>query len=409
MSEGSRPTRARRLRLLFAVACLSTLTAAQAVPTFRSTDLGALSSIVDESLAWAINDAGQVAGESYTPAGDRRAVRWGPQGLPTDLGDLSGGFDSSLAQGINDLGDVVGAGTTSAGWSAFLWREGSGMQDLGALVGAAGFSAAFGINNIGQVVGSRGIAGTTHAFLWDPAGGVLDLGDLPGGADFSAAYAVNEAGRVVGQAASGDGFRAFIWDETDGMRSMGTLAGGGASAAYAINDLGQAVGDVQFGFGVRAFLWEDGVGMTDLGDLGGPAAGLTRATGINNHGQVVGTSGSSPFLWDATTGMIRLDTLIDPLDPLFGLSLDDAVAINDLGQIIVRGPSPTSNILSHAYLLTPVDIAGVDVPEPIVVMLLVPGLWAAVSRRGRAWRRSRPGDRGDADPPGSAGTRQPSP
>jgi hypothetical protein len=71
---------------------------------------------------------------------------------------------------------------------------------------------------------------------------------------------------------------------------------------------------------------------------------------INSSGQVVG-GGSRAFYYDATTGVVDLNTLIDPDS---GWVLWEARAINDLGQIVGAGDF---NGQRHAYLLTPV-------PEP---------------------------------------------
>jgi probable HAF family extracellular repeat protein len=84
----------------------------------------------------------------------------------TDLGTLPGG-DLSLAYGINNRGQVVGFSYTASGLPrAFLWEDGE-MTDLGTLPGGAD-SSAWGINNRGQVVGASATAsGAAHAFLWE--------------------------------------------------------------------------------------------------------------------------------------------------------------------------------------------------------------------------------------------------
>src|SRR5262245_59554934 len=92
----------------------------------------------------------------------------------TDLGTLGG--SSSLAYGINDAGQVVGEATTSGGYGhAFLYQNG-GMADLGTLGGT--YSVANGINDVGQVVGDTYMSdGSTHVFLYQN-GGMTDLNDL---------------------------------------------------------------------------------------------------------------------------------------------------------------------------------------------------------------------------------------
>ena len=60
------------------------------------------------TIARALNDSGQVVGESYTAGGELRAFITGPNGVGMrDLGTL-GGNNYSRAYGINDAGQVVG-------------------------------------------------------------------------------------------------------------------------------------------------------------------------------------------------------------------------------------------------------------------------------------------------------------
>ena len=67
----------------------------------------ALGTLTDgESFAGSINNAGQVAGHSYTAQGDHAFIT-GHDGMGMkDLGTLAGDF-SSYASGLNDVGEVV--------------------------------------------------------------------------------------------------------------------------------------------------------------------------------------------------------------------------------------------------------------------------------------------------------------
>jgi probable HAF family extracellular repeat protein len=109
-------------------------------------DLGTLGGV--HSFAYAINDVGQVVGQSGTGSGLVHAFMTGPDGEGmTDLGTL-GGY--SLAYGINDAGQVVGWSTTAAMGPAHAFitgPDGTDMTDLGTLAGD--FSAASGINDAG--------------------------------------------------------------------------------------------------------------------------------------------------------------------------------------------------------------------------------------------------------------------
>jgi probable HAF family extracellular repeat protein len=111
----------------------------------------------------------------------------------TDLGTLGG--PSSVAYALNEVGQVVGSADLPSGSTrAFLWHQGV-MQDLGTLGGD--YSVAYDVNESGQVVGTSALAsGARHAFLWEN-GVMSDLGALPR-QNISAAHAINDAGQTVG-------------------------------------------------------------------------------------------------------------------------------------------------------------------------------------------------------------------
>jgi len=296
------------------------------------------------SSANAINNAGQVVGESETASGGSHAVLW-QDGKPQDLGTLPDG-NSSNAYGINDDGQVVGTNTTSGNNRAFLWQNGV-PQDLGTLPGD-NFSDAYGINNAGQVVGrSNNASGNDRAFLWQD-GMMSELGMLPGG-NFSSANGINNAGQVVGISSNADGIaQAVLWDR--GVpQNLGTLPGGNFSNAYGINNAGQVVGNSGIDSGNHAFLWQNGM-LQDLGTL--PSGNLSSANSINNAGQVVGNSNNASgnnraFLWQ-NNWMSDLNELISPASGWD--ALQNATAINDKGQIVGSG---TIGGQTRAFLMTP--------------------------------------------------------
>jgi probable HAF family extracellular repeat protein len=116
------------------------------------------------------------------------------------------------------------------------------------------------------------------------------------------------------------------------LTALGNLAGGSnQSNAAGINDAGQVVGTSAAATGARAFLWDAVGGMQDLGVL--PEGSGSSARGINNAGQVVGSSlhVSQPpraFLWDPVGGMQYLGDLPG------GIVRSDAHGINDAGQVV---------------------------------------------------------------------------
>ena len=129
------------------------------------TDLGTLPGS-RSSTAYAVNNLGYAAGYSYFEEGPyyRHAVLW-EGGTMQELGTLGG--NDSVAYGMNDVGQVVGNAYLASGSShAFLWQNGS-MIDLGAVGGMSSF--AYAINNSGVIAGYADFRSTgTHAVLWEP-------------------------------------------------------------------------------------------------------------------------------------------------------------------------------------------------------------------------------------------------
>ncbi|MBA4143809.1 MAG: DUF3466 family protein [Nitrosospira sp.] len=211
-----------------------------------ATDLGTLPG-ADASYARAINDSGQVAGWASTE-GSTRAALWNGT-TATDLGTLGGG--SSVAYAINNDGQVAGQSALLPGSStshATVW-SGTTPADLGTLPGGDD-SAALAINDLGQAAGrSTFLPGSFayHATVWNGTT-PTDLGTL--GGDYSEANAINNAGLVVGWADTLDnGTSATLWDGTTATDLNNFLdesmidAGWVLTGAADINDRGLIVGE----------------------------------------------------------------------------------------------------------------------------------------------------------------------
>ena len=172
-----------------------------------------------------------------------------------------------------------------------------------------------------------------------------DLGTLPEGS-LSGANGINDSGQVAGWS---DGpimsdslyelrpSRATIWNGTTPTELGGSSIWG--SRATGINDSGQVVGAISYGKGgVYAFIW-NGTTPTELrGD---------SATGINDSGQVVGYSDYNAFIWNGTT----------PTDLGMGGPYSSANGINNSGQVVGEYQYPDGRL--HAVIwngTTPTDL-----------------------------------------------------
>ncbi|MBU8858683.1 hypothetical protein KSK32_15795 [Micromonospora sp. WMMB482] len=274
------------------------------------------------SIAYDVNTAGVVVGAAEVAGGSWHAVRW-VDGRVEDLGTLGG--PNSQAQAIDDRGRIVGTAQAADGSShAVAWVDGK-IQDLGLTGGI--FSIAY------DTAGDR-VVGVYH--VTDSVSGrrpFVRTGnteitiDAPPGAS---ALAVNEAGTVAGTYGYKDWTdppfvnQAFVW--RDGvLRSLGTL-GGPTSDAAGINDLGQVVGtswtaDGQF----AAFFW-DGAAMRRLATT----SASPTAQAVNDSGLVIGTDGtaSRAMIWPSPTAASQLLPLPD------GAVSSVAVNVNDTGLIV---------------------------------------------------------------------------
>ena len=350
---------------------------ALAASSYQIVDLGTFSGA---TKAYALNDSGQVVGES-----SGKAFLYSGGAL-LDMGTLGG--TTAVAYGINNSGVVVGASAMSSGAShAFSWN--GVQQDLGTLtIGTAPStvsflsSAALDINASGKAVGSssRDFPNpfTNSTMVAFDNGSVV----RPPYTSSGVLYANNDSGLMVGT----DNGHGLLFTGT-GFMEIPAFCGGGfcGSDARDINNLGLVVGDATVN-GLNNYRHaisydSNNALLTDLGALTGGSS--SRAYALNESGQIVGWSASSvgnrAFLYESGA-MIDLNSVIDPAT---GWALQEAQDINESGQIVGWG---LHNGQIRGFLLTPV-------PEPQSWQLMFSGIaliaWA--TRRYGLTRNARIG------------------
>lgn len=319
---------------LFALAVGVIPVTASAQPlVYTIDDLGVLPGHTS-TLAWGINESGDVVGWSNGPEGTRAFLFTDSAGM-VELGQFPGVSNPTLARDINDAGVVVGQAKIDPAGPLHAVRWVSGIaEDLGAIEAPA-LSEAWAINAFGDATGDSYYTGggftPIHAFLFTDAAGVEDI--TP---DFPTSHGrdINDAGQIVGYC-NCVSYGAFRWTPGTGLEALGIIDGFAQSFAFAINDSGQAAGYVVSATGnsQHIFRFTDGVGMVDLGGVGES----NQAWGINNLGDVVGmgrpASGiKRAMIYTDENGLQDLNELLDPaITDWFLLSATD---INDFREIV---------------------------------------------------------------------------
>jgi probable HAF family extracellular repeat protein len=196
-------------------------------------DLGVVDPPNTFSVPEAINASALVVGwGAIGSTGGIRGLSWsGLAGTPNDLGELGGGEDRSIAFDVNDVGQIVGRSNAGSGDRAVLW-DGGPPIDLGELPGGENHSEAFGINDLGEIVGVSGDGSGDRGVLWDTTGGPYHLNDRldasGAGYEIFDARAINDAGQIAANANVGGVQHAVLLTP---VPEPGVLAGTLASVA----------------------------------------------------------------------------------------------------------------------------------------------------------------------------------
>jgi probable HAF family extracellular repeat protein len=139
----------------------------------------------------------------------------------------------TIAYSVNDLGQIAGLAHAGANKYLFVWDRENGMRDLGPIA-----ALPVTIDNRGRIAGTMRMAPDgRQAFVWEPGKGRTEIGAL-GGRE-STAKAMNNCGQVVGEFRDANGVSyAFLWDNATGMKKLSAPDGNPCTAA-SINDAGQ--------------------------------------------------------------------------------------------------------------------------------------------------------------------------
>lgn len=320
-------------------------------------------------------------------------------------------FLDGVPASINNVGQVVG---TTAGGSAFLYDSRSGVTtDLGV------HTMARDINDRGDVILQVSAGRDFHPYVYQA--GVTTALPMAGCCSTMNPLSINNAGVIMALGVGITGVQGFRYDDfmsapkytalwNTKNNNTGQIIGGDGTHAFvghtgdpvvtylpftkatAINDQGQIVGyKNSANDGAIGVLYTEGQLQTILAApsplLSSGSNRTSVATAINNLGQVVGHQGiagwsSMGFLYENGQATY-LSSLIDPAS---GWQIADAYDINDHGAIIGQACKGQGNGLAWLsctnVLLQPLAAA---VPEPQSYALLLAGLGAIgfVARRRR--------------------------
>jgi probable HAF family extracellular repeat protein len=173
--------------------------------------------------------------------------------------------------------------------------------------------------------------------------------------ELSISYDINDRGDVVGSFTGDTAVRPFRSNRTAAVRELPLLAGDTGGIAFAVNGVGEAVGYSSGAGGQRA-VWWDGPGAVNA--LPSSDRGSSRALGVNDRGDTVGTVGDEPrqaTLWPGRGSPATLR-------PLPGYTGAEAVSIDDTGAAVgyalggAGAPGRSRAVLWGAADRTPVDL-----------------------------------------------------
>jgi len=323
-----------------------------------------------QSEALDLNAGGDVSGLAVGPQGDVGVV-WATSSA---LFSMTDGSESAL-YGVNNAGDAVGVeGFDNSPTQRAVLIRGGVTTDLSPEVGAGTIATA--INDAGLICGWGW--NSPDAFVFDSAANAIStlITPLPG-ATRTTATDINQLGDVVGVS------------DTHGFHYSGGTVRDLGPAAFVedVNESGQVCGSVGKAW-PQAFspgIWDVSQASPTFTEIPVPASFLGgHASGINNKGEVVGTSWT-PQTYDVDpSAYIFSGGVSTDLNALIlagsGWRLQYAQRINDEGQITGIGELDGQQ---RAFLLNPTE-SGIPwfIPLSELVAILIFG---GVTVDGGGW------------------------
>jgi uncharacterized membrane protein len=325
------------------------------------------------SLAYDLNDRGQVVGVAHTSDGASKSFITAPNGGALTAIDPPETFTNLVATSVNNAGQVIGTMNRINGPGVGFITDPGGVNVRPTIRSAQPKD----INDTGQTLWEfiypiRAVVGLSEQPPESDGVGLIEVNVLPNvdpAERFLQSRALNDAGQVALTAYRspivpndpGTPPAAYRWSLAEGPIMLAPDAD--YSLSYNINDAGQVVGivnrgGVDQGFVTRRF-------STQLDLLGSPGDG-NYPVAINNFSQIAGTyflpDGSSHGYVTAPFRVqrpIRIASLQEVARD--GWSMVEPQAINNRGQVTGYG---IINDTTRAFLLTPLSpVAFVSRPD----------------------------------------------
>jgi probable HAF family extracellular repeat protein len=274
----------------------------------------------NSSYAIRINGRKQILGSStVSPDRDETHPFLWENGVMRDLSLDPGGL--SWAEDLNEAGHVVGGSADREDGSTYGAWWANGITSRLALLPGSRSCQATAINNVGLITGfcvvyPDPVRLELVGVLWRNA--ILERIPAPAGLQLYP-FDVNDDGAVIGIAFRDNEVFKFLW-RNGVLTNIDEAAAGAFSEVVAINNPGDIAG---YGPGpsfLQALVW-DGQVVVGVGD---PSTS-NIAAGLNNLGDVVGSSNRSGAVW--TNG--RTIELVPPA----GYAIAMASAVNDGGDV----------------------------------------------------------------------------